>query len=50
MAARNGQYVYVAQFGTNTVGVIDTRLDEKVADVPVSRLADARTHAVSISS
>ena len=50
MAARNGQYVYVAQFGTNTVGVIDTRLDEKVADVPVSHLADARTHAVWIST
>lgn len=50
MASRNGQYVYVAQFGTNTVGVIDTRLDEKVADVPMSRLADARTHAVWIST
>jgi YVTN family beta-propeller protein len=50
MAARNGQYVYVAQFGTNTVGVIDTRLDEKVADVPVSHLTDARTHAVWIST
>jgi DNA-binding beta-propeller fold protein YncE len=50
MAARNGHYVYVAQFGTNTVGVIDTRLDEKVSDVPVSHLADARTHAVWIST
>lgn len=50
MAARNGQYVYVAQFGTNTVGVIDTRLDEKVADLTASRLADARTHAVWIST
>jgi YVTN family beta-propeller protein len=50
MASRNGHYVYVAQFGTNTVGVIDTRLDEKVADVTVSHLAEARTHAVWIST
>ena len=50
VAARDGRYVYVAQFGTNTVGVIDTGLDEKVADVPVSHQADARTHAVWIST
>jgi YVTN family beta-propeller protein len=50
MAARNGQHVYVAQFGTNTVGVIDTKLDEKVADVAVSHQVDARTHAVWIST
>jgi YVTN family beta-propeller protein len=50
MASRNGQYVYVAQFGVNTVGVIDTRLDEKVDDLPASHWADARTHAVWIST
>src|SRR5262245_34484138 len=50
MASRNGQYVYVAQFGTNTVGVIDTRLDEKVDDISVSHSAEARTHAVWIST
>ncbi len=50
MASRNGRYVYVAQFGTNTVGVIDTSLDQRVADIPASRLADARTHAVWIST
>ena len=50
MAARDGQYVYVAQFGTSTVGIIDTRLDEKVGDVTVSHSAGARTHAVWIST
>ena len=49
MASRNGRYVYVALFGTNTVGVVDTGLDEKVADLVMSFHADARTHAVWIT-
>jgi YVTN family beta-propeller protein len=49
MASRNGRYVYVALFGTNTVGVIDTRADEKVASLVVSFHADAKTHAVWIT-
>jgi YVTN family beta-propeller protein len=49
MASRNGRYVYVALFGTNTVGVVDTLLDEKVADLVVSFHPDARTHAVWIT-
>ena len=50
MASRNGRYVYVAQFGTNTVGVIDTASDEKIDDIVVSLKAEARTHAVWIST
>jgi len=50
MASRNGRYVYVALFGTNTVGVIDTLADEKVADLVVSFHGDAKTHAVWITS
>jgi YVTN family beta-propeller protein len=50
MASRNGRYVYVALFGTNTVGVVDTRLDEKVTDLVVSVHPDAKTHAVWITS
>jgi Lactonase, 7-bladed beta-propeller len=49
MASRNGRYVYVAQFGTNTVAVIDTHVDEKVDDLIVSRKPQSRTHAVWIS-
>lgn len=50
MAARNGHYIYVAQFGANTVGIIDTTRDEKVGEVTVSHSAEARTHAVWIST
>jgi len=50
MASRNGRYVFVAQYGTNTVGVIDTQIDEKVADVTVSFKPQARTHAVWITT
>ena len=50
MASRNGRYVYVALFGTNTVGVVDTLADEKVADLVVSFHGDAKTHAVWITS
>lgn len=49
MAGRNGRRVYVALFGTNTVGVVDTHLDEKVASLIVSFHADAKTHAVWIT-
>jgi DNA-binding beta-propeller fold protein YncE len=49
MASRNGRRIYVGQFGTRTVGVIDTRLDEKIADFRASDNADAKTHAVWIT-
>jgi DNA-binding beta-propeller fold protein YncE len=49
MASRNGRYVYVAQFGTNTVGVIDTQRGARLRDIVVSDKPEARTHAVWIS-
>ncbi len=49
MTSRDGRYIYVAEFGFNKIGVVDTRLDEKVADFTASLNADAKTHAVWIS-
>jgi YVTN family beta-propeller protein len=49
MASRNGRYIYVGQYGTNTVGVVDTRLDQNVADYTASSNPDAKTHAVWIA-
>jgi hypothetical protein len=49
MASRNGRRIYVGQYGTNTVGVVDTRLDEKIADFAASDNVNARTHAVWIT-
>ena len=36
MASRNGLYIYVAEFGSNKIGVVDTRLDANVG-VNISR-------------
>jgi DNA-binding beta-propeller fold protein YncE len=49
MAGRNGHRIYVGEFGTNKVGVVDTRLDEKVADYTASSILGAKTHAVWIT-
>jgi len=49
MASRNGRYIYVGEFGSNKIGVVDSRLDENVADFTASYNPDARTHAVWIS-
>ena len=49
MASRNGRYVYVAQFGSNRIGVVDTQVDEKVADFTASFNPNAKTHAVWIA-
>jgi DNA-binding beta-propeller fold protein YncE len=49
MASRNGRFIYVAEFGSNKVGVVDTQLDVNVADFTASRIESARTHAVWIS-
>ncbi|HEX2274063.1 MAG TPA: beta-propeller fold lactonase family protein, partial [Acidimicrobiales bacterium] len=46
MASVRGDRVYVAEFGSNTVGVIDTATDTKVATFTASPNAGARTHAV----
>lgn len=48
MASANGRYIYVAEFGSNRIGVVDTKLDEKVADFVASSNPSARTHAVWI--
>lgn len=49
MASRNGRYIYVGEYSTNRVAVIDTHLDQKVADYTASRNRDAKTHAVWIT-
>ena len=48
-ASRNGRYIYVAEFGSNKIGVVDTQLDENVADFTASSNPSAKTHAVWIA-
>jgi DNA-binding beta-propeller fold protein YncE len=50
MASEDGRYIYVAEFGFNTVGVVDTVLDENVVDLLASYISAAKTHAVWIDS
>jgi YVTN family beta-propeller protein len=49
MASRNGRFIYVGEYNTNKVGVIDTSVDENVADYPASFNPNAKTHAVWIT-
>jgi DNA-binding beta-propeller fold protein YncE len=49
MASPNGKFVYFGRYNTNTVGVVDTSLDEMVATWPASQNALAKTHAVWIT-
>lgn len=49
MASRNGRRIYVGEFDSNKVGVIDTRLDENVDNFPASLNTNAKTHAVWIT-
>jgi DNA-binding beta-propeller fold protein YncE len=49
MASPNGQFVYFGRYNTNTVGVVDTSLDEMVATWPASADPGAKTHAVWIT-
>ena len=49
MASRNGRFIYVGEFGSNKIGVVDTRTDENVADFTASFNPNARTHAVWIT-
>ena len=47
MKSPNNQYVYVAEFGHNQIGVIDTDLDQRVAGFVASAAGPAaRTRAV----
>jgi DNA-binding beta-propeller fold protein YncE len=49
MASRNGRRIYVGEFGTNKVGVVDTRLDANVVDFTASLNPNAKTHAVWVT-
>ena len=50
MLSPNNQYVYVAEFGHNQIGVVDTDLDERVAGFVASGAGPAaRTHAVWVT-
>jgi YVTN family beta-propeller protein len=49
MASRDGDAIYVGEFGHNQIGVVDTATDRRVAGYLASPLADARTHAVWIT-
>jgi DNA-binding beta-propeller fold protein YncE len=50
MASPNGKFVYFGRYNTNTVGVVDTSLDEMVAVWPASAESGAKTHAVWITN
>ncbi len=50
MASRNGQFIYVGEYGSNKIGVVDTQRDENVADFTASFNPRAKTHAVWISN
>ena len=50
MASRNGRFIYVGEFGQNTIGVVDTSIDAAVAHHVASASPAARTHAVWISN
>ena len=50
MASPNGKFVYFGRYNTNTVGVVDTSLDEMVAAWPASQNPLAKTHAVWITT
>jgi 6-phosphogluconolactonase (cycloisomerase 2 family) len=50
MARMNGNFIYVAEFGQNTIGVVDTSTDTAVAHYAASANPAARTHAVWISN
>jgi DNA-binding beta-propeller fold protein YncE len=50
MASPNGEFVYFGRYNTNTVGVVDTSIDEMVAVWPASHNSLAKTHAVWITN
>jgi DNA-binding beta-propeller fold protein YncE len=49
MASRNGRRIYVGEYGSNKVGVVDTRFDLNVVDFRASDVTGAKTHAVWIT-
>lgn len=50
MASPNGKFVYFGRYNTNTVGVVDTSIDEMVAAWPASHNPLTKTHAVWITN
>jgi DNA-binding beta-propeller fold protein YncE len=42
MASPNGKFIYVGEYGTNRVGVVDTSVDERVAEYTASDQSAAR--------
>jgi DNA-binding beta-propeller fold protein YncE len=48
MAGRDGRRIYVGEFGSAQIGVVDTATDRRIAGFVASRLPDARTHAVYV--
>ncbi len=50
IASPNGKFVYYGRYNTNTVGVVDTSVDEQVATYTASRIAGSKTHAVWITN
>jgi DNA-binding beta-propeller fold protein YncE len=49
MASRNGRRIYVGEYHSNKVGVVDTRFDVNVVDFTASNNANFKTHAVWIT-
>lgn len=49
MASRDGDRIYVGEYGTNKVGVVDTHTDTLIAEFKASRSDTAHTHAVWIT-
>lgn len=49
MASPDGRLIYVGEYGHNAVGVVDTRLNENVADWKASANPLAKTHAVWVT-
>jgi YVTN family beta-propeller protein len=50
IASPNGNFVYFGRYNTNTVGVVDTTVDEMVHVWPASANPLAKTHAVWITN
>jgi DNA-binding beta-propeller fold protein YncE len=46
MASKDGRRIYVAEFGWNQIGIVDTQLDQRVRGLVASTKENARTHAV----
>jgi YVTN family beta-propeller protein len=49
MASRDGKRLYVGEYGTNKVGVVDTGTDKLIAEWPASDNTAAKTHAVWVT-